>query len=206
MWKLTNLSSLMLALCCASAIGADRPSDTTPTMPAAVARTPPPADNTSVNVRDKSGTTQTPQKQTNRAEDRKLLAAVRRTVVRDKSLSTAAHNIKMVVKDGVVTLRGPVRSEDEKAKIEKLAQQVAGAVVPVLELMTDAIHTLRRGIEAIGPTGQKAFAAALVGVVLLSSAMSVLSLAAAVFVVAFSPILIVFFGASAACSRLDPWA
>ena len=55
-----------------------------------------------------------------------MLAAVRRAVVRDKTLSTSAHNVKIVAKDGVVTLRGPVRSEDEKGKIEKLAQQVAG--------------------------------------------------------------------------------
>ena len=79
-----------------------------------------------MNVRDKSGATQTPQKQTNSAGDRKLLAAVRRAVVRDKNLSTSAHNVKIIAKDGVVTLRGPVRNQGEKSKIEKLAQQVAG--------------------------------------------------------------------------------
>ena len=51
---------------------------------------------------------------------------VRRAVVGDKSLSTSAHNVKIVTKEGVVTLRGPVTSEDEKSRVEKLAQQVAG--------------------------------------------------------------------------------
>ncbi len=80
-----------------------------------------------MNVRDKSGATQTPQTQANSSEaDRKLLAAIRRAVVGDKTLSKSAHNVKIVTKDGVVTLRGPVTSEDEKGRVEKLAQQVAG--------------------------------------------------------------------------------
>ena len=85
-----------------------------------------PADNTGVNVRDRGSATETPQTQPNAEADRKLLAAVRRAVVSDKSLSTSGHNVKIVVKGGVVTLRGPVKSDEEKTSIQKLAQQVAG--------------------------------------------------------------------------------
>ena len=46
--------------------------------------------------------------------------------MRDKSLSTYAHNVKIVTQDGQVTLKGPVRSEDEKKAIEDKAAEVAG--------------------------------------------------------------------------------
>ena len=126
MRKLLPLIGFTFVLGCASAAAADRPADSATKTPAAQGQTTPRADNTGINVRDKSGATQTPQKQTNSEADRKLLAAVRRAVVGDKTLSKSAHNVKIVSKDGVVTLRGPVRSEDEKGKVEKLAQQVAG--------------------------------------------------------------------------------
>lgn len=127
MRELSKLMSFTLVLGCASALAADRPADSATKTPAAQGQTTPRADNTGINVRDKSGATQTPQKQAKNSEaDRKLLAAVRRAVVGDKTLSKSAHNVKIVSKDGVVTLRGPVRSEDEKGRVEKLAQQVAG--------------------------------------------------------------------------------
>ena len=110
----------------ASAWAADRPADNATTTPAPAGQTTPRADNTGINARDKSGATPTPQKQTNNEADRKLLASVRRAVVDDKTLSKSAHNVKIVTKDGVVTLRGPVTSEDEKDRVAKLAQQVAG--------------------------------------------------------------------------------
>jgi hyperosmotically inducible protein len=84
------------------------------------------ADNTDINKRDKAGNTKTPEKQSNRTQDRRLLAAVRRAVVDEKSLSTTAHNAKILVQGGQVTLRGPVASEEEKAKVERLAQGVKG--------------------------------------------------------------------------------
>ena len=126
MRKIVTWVSFTLALSCVSAMGADGPAGAPPTMPADVAPTNSPADNTGINIRDKNAAIPTPRNQTSHAEDRKLLAAVRRTVVRDKSLSISAHNVKIVAKGGVVTLRGSVNSEDEKAKIEKLALQVAG--------------------------------------------------------------------------------
>jgi hyperosmotically inducible protein len=83
-------------------------------------------DNTRMNKADRNDTRQTPQGQSGVEADRRLTAAVRRAITRDKSLSTYAHNVKVVTHDGVVTLRGPVRTSDEKAKVSELAQQVSG--------------------------------------------------------------------------------
>ena len=52
---------------------------------------------------------------------------IRKAIVSDKSLSTYAHNVKVISKGGKVTLKGPVRSEEEKSAIEKKAVEVAGA-------------------------------------------------------------------------------
>ncbi len=125
---LVKLLSFTLALGSAGALAADSPADNATTAPAVQSLATPKADNTGMNVRDKSGVTLTLQKQTNREADRKLLAAVRRAVVGDRTLSTSAHNVKIVARGGVVTLRGPVRSEDEKSRIADLAQQATGVV------------------------------------------------------------------------------
>jgi osmotically-inducible protein OsmY len=97
---------------------------TTPSPPPGKAT--PIADNTVMNGRDQANTADTAQSQSNAKADRELLAAVRRSVVKDKSLSTTAHNVKILASNGVVTLRGPVKSDAEKAQIETLARQVAG--------------------------------------------------------------------------------
>jgi len=52
---------------------------------------------------------------------------IRQAVMDDKTLSTYGHNVKIISQHGKVTLKGPVRSEDEKTKIEKMATDVAGA-------------------------------------------------------------------------------
>ena len=118
-----KLIGFTLLLACVGAFAADNPT----TAPSVQGQTTPNADNSRMNTRDRSGATQTPQDQAVTTEaDRKLLAAVRRAVTTDKSLSTSAHNVKIVTKDGVVTLRGPVNSADEKSKVGQLAQQVAG--------------------------------------------------------------------------------
>lgn len=83
-------------------------------------------DNTRMNKTDRNNTRRTAQGQSEAEADRRLTAAVRKAIVRDKSLSTYAHNVKVVTRDGVVTLRGPVRTSEEKAKISDLAQQVSG--------------------------------------------------------------------------------
>ena len=83
------------------------------------------ADNTRKNQRDRSGETTTSGDQSNSQEDVKITAAIRRAVVRDNSLSTTAKNVKIITANGMVTLRGPVKNDAEKAKIAELAQSAA---------------------------------------------------------------------------------
>ena len=123
---IVKVLGVTLALSAVSALAADPPAPNAGMPPVAKGAATARADNTDMNVRDKSGATQTPQKQSNNAADRKILAAVRRAVEHDKTLSSYGHNVKIVTEHGVVTLRGPVRSDDEKGKIEQLAMQVAG--------------------------------------------------------------------------------
>jgi hyperosmotically inducible protein len=59
--------------------------------------------------------------------DREITRKIRAAIVGDKSLSTYAHNIKIITQDGKVTLKGPVRTEKEKADVEAKAAAVAGA-------------------------------------------------------------------------------
>ena len=89
-----------------------------------VAQTAP--DNTGRNERDRSGTTLTPGDQSSDKADVDLTRRIREAVVADKSLSTDAHNIKIITIDGMVTLRGPVENATERSKIVATAQQLAG--------------------------------------------------------------------------------
>ena len=59
--------------------------------------------------------------------DRAITQKIRKAVHDDTSLSTYAHNIKIITQDGKVTLRGPVRSEEEKNKLQAKAVAVARA-------------------------------------------------------------------------------
>ena len=86
----------------------------------------PDADNTGKNVRDSAGKTLTPMDQGGSAQDRELTASIRKAVVADDSLSTNAQNVKIITVDGVVTLRGPVKSAAEKAAVAGKAQKTAG--------------------------------------------------------------------------------
>jgi hyperosmotically inducible protein len=58
--------------------------------------------------------------------DRAITQKIRKAIHEDKNLSTYAHNIKIITQDGKVTLRGPVRSDDEKSNLEAKAASVAG--------------------------------------------------------------------------------
>ena len=89
------------------------------------AQTPP--DNTKVNKRDRAKGAVTAGQQKENATDRALAQKIRRSLMDDKSLSTYAHNVKVVAQDGQVTLKGPVRTEDEKKTVEAKATEVAGA-------------------------------------------------------------------------------
>jgi hyperosmotically inducible protein len=58
--------------------------------------------------------------------DRAITQKIRKAIHHDKDLSIYAHNIKIITQDGKVTLRGPVRSEDEKSSLQAKAVAVAG--------------------------------------------------------------------------------
>jgi len=85
-----------------------------------------PADNTKVNQRDRNTSEPTADQQKENTSDRQLTAQIRRSIVKDKSLSTSAHNVKIIAQDGVVTLKGAVKSDAEKQAIESKAAQIAG--------------------------------------------------------------------------------
>jgi hyperosmotically inducible periplasmic protein len=93
-----------------------------------------PPDDTKVNKRDRSQAEPTPDQQKEDTSDRQLAQQIRRAVVKDKSLSTSAHNIKIIAQNGTVTLKGPVKSEQEKEAIEAKATEIAGASKVTSEL------------------------------------------------------------------------
>jgi hyperosmotically inducible protein len=82
-------------------------------------------DNTKVNARDRSAGAVTADQQKSNATDMKLTKTIRQSIMADKSLSTYAHNVKIVTQNGVVTLKGPVKSDAEKETI--IAKAIAAA-------------------------------------------------------------------------------
>ena len=84
------------------------------------------ADNTKKNERDRDPAAVTPLDQKENEVDRGITQKVRQGVMDHDDLSMNAKNVKIVTADGVVTLRGPVKSEKEKADIAALAQKVEG--------------------------------------------------------------------------------
>jgi len=87
---------------------------------------PPAADNSKTNQRDRSANEPTADQQKENRSDRDITQQIRQSIMKDKSLSTYAHNIKIVTQNGQVTLKGPVRSEGEKRAVETKAAEVAG--------------------------------------------------------------------------------
>jgi hyperosmotically inducible periplasmic protein len=60
---------------------------------------------------------QTADSQSNSKTDREITASARKALLADKRLSTYTHNIKVITVNGMVTLKGPVKSAEEKQKI-----------------------------------------------------------------------------------------
>ncbi len=85
-----------------------------------------PADDTGRNTRDSDGATLTADKQSNSKTDVEITREIRRAIVKDDSLSTDAHNVKIITSGGVVTLRGPVASSEEKMAVAKKAEKITG--------------------------------------------------------------------------------
>ena len=83
-------------------------------------------DNTAINERDRSSETKTSGDQSNSSADLKTTQAIRQALMKDGELSTTAKNIKVITANGHVTLRGPVKTAQEKSKIDQLAKSAAG--------------------------------------------------------------------------------
>jgi hyperosmotically inducible periplasmic protein len=84
-------------------------------------------DNSAVNVSDRATTAMTADQQSNVASDVELTRKIRSSVVADDSLSMMAHNVKIISASGSVTLRGPVKTEQERTVIASKAEAIAGA-------------------------------------------------------------------------------
>jgi len=93
-------------------------------------------DNTKINKRDRNAAEPTADQQKMNKGDRDLTAQIRKSIMADKSLSTYAHNIKVISQNGVVTLKGPVHSDDEKKAIVAKAVEVAGSADKVVDQIT----------------------------------------------------------------------
>jgi hypothetical protein len=98
----------------------------------------PKADNTRVNRQDRQTGEPTADQQKMNREDRMLAAKVRRAITSDKSLSTYAHNIKVISQNGVVTLKGPVRSDDELKNVVAKATESTGDATKIVNELTIA--------------------------------------------------------------------
>lgn len=83
-------------------------------------------DNSALNRPENRPTALTADDQGNSAQDVKLSAKIRKAIVSDKSLSTDAHNIKVITRNGKVTLAGAVKDSAEIKTVERIATQIAG--------------------------------------------------------------------------------
>jgi hyperosmotically inducible protein len=118
------MKRILLALACLSAVSLAAIAADEKTKP----------DNTATNARDRSGETQTSGDQSNSSADLKITQAIRQALMKDSELSTTAKNIKIITDNGRVTLRGPVKNRQEKAKIDQLARSAAGGAKIVDQL------------------------------------------------------------------------
>jgi osmotically-inducible protein OsmY len=94
------------------------------------------ADNTGRNARDREDNTLTPFDQSENESDVEITQQIRQAIRDDEAMSQKAINAKVITRNGVVTLRGPVDSQAEKAAIEQKAQRVEGVARVQNELET----------------------------------------------------------------------
>jgi hyperosmotically inducible periplasmic protein len=88
--------------------------------------TPTAPNNSGINVRDRQTGAMTPGEQSNSKIDIELTRQIRRAVEKDDSISMEAHNVKIISDNGIVTLRGPVKTRHDKIAIGKKARAIAG--------------------------------------------------------------------------------
>jgi osmotically-inducible protein OsmY len=117
---LTTVALLPISLSAANAADTANPAQNKPT-----ATTTAP-DNSAANTKANSETGITAQEASNAEGDVKLTAKIRQALVKDKKLSTYAHNVKIITENGQVVLKGPVKSEAEKQEVESKAGRIAG--------------------------------------------------------------------------------
>ncbi len=93
----------------------------------------PKPDNTKVNQRDRNAGEVTADQQKTNPTDQELTRKIRQSIMADKTLSTYAHNIKIITQNGTITLKGPVKSDDEKKAVIAKAVSVAGSADKVTD-------------------------------------------------------------------------
>ena len=78
----------------------------------------------------------TADQQSESTSDRLLTQKIRKSIIADKSLSMYGHNVKIIARDGAVTLKGPVHTDEEKQNIGAIAAQAAGGPDKVTNQLT----------------------------------------------------------------------
>ncbi len=119
--RLSALSLVLVFLAFGCSKKDDVSKNEQPSQSAAVA-----PDNSGRNERDRNDATKTAGDQSESEADRTISQNIRKAITSDDSVSTNGKNVKIITVDGVVTLRGPVKSETEKTNIAAKAQQIAG--------------------------------------------------------------------------------
>jgi hyperosmotically inducible protein len=84
------------------------------------------ADNTERNSSEQNKSTETAEKQSNSKDDLALTQRIRQAVMKDGSLSMNGKNVKIIAREGQVSLKGPVDSQEEKDSIAAKADEIAG--------------------------------------------------------------------------------
>jgi hyperosmotically inducible protein len=93
-------------------------------------------DNTKINKSDRDAGQPTADQQKENRSDREMAKKIRQSIMADKSLSSYAHNVKIISQNGTVTLKGPVKSDDEKTSVMSKAVAVAGSADKVTDQIT----------------------------------------------------------------------
>ena len=84
------------------------------------------ADNSKINMRDRSSNELTADNQSNSSRDIEITRKIRRKLMQDERISTYGKNIKVITTKGEITLKGPVKSRLERVLVESHAREVAG--------------------------------------------------------------------------------
>jgi hyperosmotically inducible periplasmic protein len=128
-------TAMLLMIGAMGLVGCNQAADTTqtavlppvtPNNDVTVVPTAPP-NNTAINSRDRASDAVTADAQGQGKLDIDITADIRQRIIKDKNMSIAAQNTKIICQSGKVTLRGPVNSQDEKDSIGRIANDVAGA-------------------------------------------------------------------------------